>query len=70
MATVTISQLNPLTPNNDTVLPVSDGITTGKTSVNAVKTAMALATVASTGSYTDLTNQPGVGGAGFVIVEW
>jgi len=69
MATVTISQLGSLTPNSNTVLPVSDGSATGKATVAEVKTAMALATVASTGSYTDLTNQPtisnGLGGMQF-----
>jgi len=68
MATVTIAGLTDITPTGNTNIPLANGNTTGRATVDAIKTAMALATVASTGSYTDLTNQPtiptsGIGGA-------
>jgi hypothetical protein len=57
MATVTISQLGSLTPNNNTVLPVSDGSTTGKATVAEMKTAMNVGTNAA-GARTVTTSAP------------
>jgi len=61
MATVTISQLTTLnTLNNNTVLPVSDGNTTGKASVSEMKTAMNVGTNAAGTRYIN-TAAPGAG---------
>lgn len=60
MATVTISNLDAITPTGNTVLPLSDGSTTGKASVDAVKTAMNVGTNAAGTRYINTTT-PGAG---------
>jgi len=62
MADVTINQLTELAPTSNDVFPFSTtGVVTPSTykaSLAQIKTALGLATVASTGSYTDLIGRP------------
>ena len=61
MADVTINNLTGQAPTNNDVFPFSTtGVTptTYKASLTQIKTALGLATVATTGNYNDLTNKP------------
>jgi len=61
MADVTINQLTGQAPTNTDVFPFSTtGVTpsTYKASLTQIKTALGLATVATTGDYNDLINRP------------
>ena len=65
MADVTISDLNNLTPVGTSVIPISNGVTTGKATIaslpvdyNNLTNKPSLAAVATSGSYNDLTNKP------------
>lgn len=60
MATVTISNLDTITPTTNTVLPMSNSGTTGKATVAAVKTAMDVGTNAAGTRYINTTT-PGAG---------
>ena len=64
MADVTINELTAQAPATSDVFPYSTtGVTpsTYKASLTQIKTAMGLATVATTGSYADLINKPTIG---------
>ena len=60
MADVTINQLTSQAPTSSDVFPFSTAVSpsTYKASLAQIKTALGLATVATTGSYTDLINRP------------
>jgi hypothetical protein len=60
MADVTINQLTSQAPTSNDLFPFSTAVSpsTYKASLAQIKTALGLATVATTGSYTDLINRP------------
>jgi len=67
MADVTINDLGSITPLGTSVIPISDGTTTGKASIASLQVDYAniaskpnFASVATTGSYNDLSNRPSV----------
>ena len=70
MADVTINNLTGQAPTNNDVFPFSTtgvGPATYKASLAQIKTALGLATVATTGSYNDLSNRPSIGIGGVQI---